>query len=216
MTHPGARLRHPPSNYKVDHYRARLGGGEQAFSSAKAAVNAWAMYGAPWLELHPFISKIKLGATFGILARHLRLYSLSTARIVYVVDTPTRYGFAIGTLPGHLEEGEERFLVELRGDSVWYEPISLVASTASLGVARLPLRAAHAAALRAGFGEGDAKKRILKHGGSSTSQAGTRRRGETHSRCVSLVIWFWMMPGSSSFHPSTKTCASSAAPKETS
>ena len=120
ITHPDARLRHPPPGYKMDHYRARLGGAE-AFSRAKAAVNALVMYGAPWLELHPPGLKVEPGATFGILARHLGFYSLSTARIIYVIDTPTRYGFAIGTLPGHLERGEERFLVELQGDSVWYD-----------------------------------------------------------------------------------------------
>ena len=34
-----------------------------------------------------------------------------------------RYGFAFGTLPGHVEQGEERFTVEWQGedDSVWYE-----------------------------------------------------------------------------------------------
>ncbi len=35
-----------------------------------------------------------------------------------------RFGFAFGTLPGHSEEGEERFTVEWRrgeDDSVWYE-----------------------------------------------------------------------------------------------
>lgn len=33
-------------------------------------------------------------------------------RVVYVVDAPDRVGFAYGTLPGHPEEGEERFLLE--------------------------------------------------------------------------------------------------------
>jgi uncharacterized protein (UPF0548 family) len=34
-----------------------------------------------------------------------------------------RYGFAFGTLPGHVEQGEERFMVEWRrvDDSVSYE-----------------------------------------------------------------------------------------------
>lgn len=41
-------------------------------------------------------------------------------RVVYVVDEPTRKGFAYGTLPGHPERGEEAFLVEYRDDdSVW-------------------------------------------------------------------------------------------------
>jgi uncharacterized protein (UPF0548 family) len=32
-------------------------------------------------------------------------------RVVYVVDEPDRRGFAYGTLPGHPESGEERFVV---------------------------------------------------------------------------------------------------------
>lgn len=42
------------------------------------------------------------------------------ARVVYIVDEPRRRGFAYGTLPGHPEDGEEAFIVELRDDnSVW-------------------------------------------------------------------------------------------------
>lgn len=42
------------------------------------------------------------------------------ARVVYVVDEPTCKGFAYGTLPGHPEDGEESFVVDLRDDgSVW-------------------------------------------------------------------------------------------------
>jgi uncharacterized protein (UPF0548 family) len=41
-------------------------------------------------------------------------------RVVYLIDEPTRRGFAYGTLPGHPESGEEAFVVELREDeSVW-------------------------------------------------------------------------------------------------
>ena len=41
-------------------------------------------------------------------------------RVVYVIDEPTRRGFAYGSLPGHPESGEEAFIVELRDDeSVW-------------------------------------------------------------------------------------------------
>ena len=41
-------------------------------------------------------------------------------RVVYLVDEPTRRGFAYGTLPGHPESGEEAFVVERReDDSVW-------------------------------------------------------------------------------------------------
>jgi uncharacterized protein (UPF0548 family) len=41
---------------------------------------------------------------------------LAPVRVVYVVEEPRRRGFAYGTLPGHPEIGEERFLVEHRND----------------------------------------------------------------------------------------------------
>jgi uncharacterized protein (UPF0548 family) len=51
---------------------------------------------------------------------------LNACRIVYAVDEAgpiSKFGFAYGTLPGHVESGEERFLVEWdRGDdAVWYD-----------------------------------------------------------------------------------------------
>ena len=47
---------------------------------------------------------------------------MNAAKIVYVVEAPRRFGFAYGTLPGHVESGEERLLIELADDdSVWYD-----------------------------------------------------------------------------------------------
>ncbi len=41
-------------------------------------------------------------------------------RVIYVVDEPDRHGFAYGTIAGHPEDGEERFVVERKPDgSVW-------------------------------------------------------------------------------------------------
>jgi uncharacterized protein (UPF0548 family) len=50
-----------------------------------------------------------------VLGRAFGFWMLSACRIVYVVNEtePARqFGFAYGTLPGHVETGEERFLVE--------------------------------------------------------------------------------------------------------
>ena len=47
---------------------------------------------------------------------------LAPARVVYVIDEPSRKGFAYGTLRGHPESGEESFIVEQTDDgSVWLE-----------------------------------------------------------------------------------------------
>lgn len=40
-------------------------------------------------------------------------------RVVWAVEGPTRSGFGYGTLEGHVERGEEGFLVELRGEDVY-------------------------------------------------------------------------------------------------
>ena len=61
-----------------------------------------------------------------MMGRAIGLWWLNSCRIVYVVDEPgpiSRFGFAYGTLPGHVEAGEERFLIEWDhgDDSVWYD-----------------------------------------------------------------------------------------------
>ena len=40
-------------------------------------------------------------------------------RIVWTVESADRTGFGYGTLEGHIESGEEGFLVERRGDDVY-------------------------------------------------------------------------------------------------
>ncbi len=62
----------------------------------------------------------------GVLARVYGHWWLNAARIVYIVDESgpvTKFGFAYGTLPGHAESGEERFLIEWHhaDNGVWYD-----------------------------------------------------------------------------------------------
>ena len=64
----------------------------------------------------------------GVLGRHFGLWSLNACRIVDVIEEEEatllrRYGFTFGTLPAHVERGEERFTVEWHraDDSVFYE-----------------------------------------------------------------------------------------------
>ena len=60
------------------------------------------------------------GATVAVLARTFGAWWISPARIVRTIDETTaegaRFGFASGTLPGHVESGEERFLIEWRSE----------------------------------------------------------------------------------------------------
>ncbi len=115
-----------PRGYVVDRYRVKLGEGEEAYDRAKDALRSWRQFSLGWVSLHPRGAPIKTGTTVAVLASHAGLWSLNSARIVYLVeegDDVQRFGFAYGTLPGHAERGEERFLVEydLRSGAVFYE-----------------------------------------------------------------------------------------------
>jgi uncharacterized protein (UPF0548 family) len=112
----------PPSSYKVDHNRARLGDGEAIYRRAVQALKSWRQFELGWVSIVPRGVVIEVGATVAVKARAFGTWSLNASRVVYVIDEPRRFGFAYGTLPDHVECGEERFLVEwLPDDSVWYD-----------------------------------------------------------------------------------------------
>jgi uncharacterized protein (UPF0548 family) len=106
----------PPVGYVVDHTRSLLGQGSATFERAHAALEGWRQFQLGWLEAFPTDTHLRAGETVIVLARVLGLWWTNAARIVYTIDEPggpvARFGFAYGTLPGHVESGEERFLVE--------------------------------------------------------------------------------------------------------
>ena len=123
----GATKTTPPAGYVVDHNRVQLGSGATCYHQACAALQRWEMFNLGWLHLYWPTTPVATGATVGVLAQVFGFYILNACRIVYTIDETTadytRFGFAYGTVPGHIEEGEERFLVEWRhaDDSVWYD-----------------------------------------------------------------------------------------------
>jgi uncharacterized protein (UPF0548 family) len=111
-----------PAGYTDDGYRVQLGAGAVVFERAREALRDWRMLRLGWVEPCWPHAPIKEGVLVGTLARLLGVWAVNVCRIVEVVDENARFGFAYGTLPGHVERGEERFLVERRDDdSVWYE-----------------------------------------------------------------------------------------------
>jgi uncharacterized protein (UPF0548 family) len=122
----GATVASPPRSYVVDRTRICLGAGEQVFRRAKSALEGWKQFDLGWLKAFPGNTPICSGEVVAVVARTFRLWSLNAARIVYVVDEARRFGFAYGTLPGHVEQGEERFLVErTEDDAVWYDIVAM-------------------------------------------------------------------------------------------
>ena len=111
-----------PAGFAHDHSRQQLGRGAQTFAAACDAIHEWRMFPPPLACIEPAGIPIVSGEVAGVIIRAGGVWWLNAARIVYVIDEPRRFGFAYGTLPGHAECGEERFLVEWLGDdTIWYD-----------------------------------------------------------------------------------------------
>ena len=107
-----------------DHDRLRvvIGHGAADFGRARAAIRQWQMFPRPWTRILPLRPPVEAGTTVLMYARVLGLWWRNACRVVYTVDESSRFGFAYGTLPGHVESGEELFWVGMETDgSVWYE-----------------------------------------------------------------------------------------------
>lgn len=123
----GATRGRAPAGYVLDHSRVRLGSGATCLGQAKAALRRWEMFELGWVALCWPAAPLEAGVTVAVLVHALGLWSLNACRIVYLIDEKTgpvqKFGFAYGTLPDHLERGEERFTIEWnRSDgSVWYD-----------------------------------------------------------------------------------------------
>ena len=109
----GLSLSGSPVGYNVDHNRICIGKGEIDFLAAKDAIRSWKMFDFPWVELCWSDTPIDKGQAVAIVVNHFGFWSMSAARIVYLIDEASRFGFAYGTLAEHIESGEERFSVEL-------------------------------------------------------------------------------------------------------
>ncbi len=113
-------------NYTIDHNRTKLGDGEQTYQRAVSALRSWQQFDLGWVTVVPPGKPLEVGTTVAVRAKTFGFWSLNAARIVYVIDEKqdgnAKVGFAYGTLPDHVERGEERFTVERHEDgSVWYD-----------------------------------------------------------------------------------------------
>ena len=122
----GATQARPPAGYTIDHNRTRLGEGEETYRRAVSALQSWKQFDLGWVTVVPAGKTLEAGTTVAVQAKVFGFWTLNAARIVYLIDErqsqTARFGFAYGTLPDHVECGEERFTVEWdKDDSVWYD-----------------------------------------------------------------------------------------------
>jgi uncharacterized protein (UPF0548 family) len=122
----GATAETPPAGYAVDHTRVKLGEGETVFHLAIAALRRWEQFRLGWVEAWLPETPIQAGEVVAVMGRAMGLWWVNACRIVYAVDESgpiSKFGFAYGTLPDHVESGEERFLIawDQADSNVWYD-----------------------------------------------------------------------------------------------
>jgi uncharacterized protein (UPF0548 family) len=97
----------PPAGYGHLHTERQIGTGQQRFEQAAHAVMHWGMQRGAGLRVQASSEVAEVDTV--VLVR--MGFLTAPCRVVYVVEEPDIRGFAYGTLPGHPESGEERFVV---------------------------------------------------------------------------------------------------------
>lgn len=96
-----------PAGYDYQHVERQIGTGDQRFEQAADAVLHWGMQRGSGLRVQ---ASSEVAVVDAIVVVRLGFLP-APCRVVYVVDEPDIRGFGYGTLPGHPECGEERFVV---------------------------------------------------------------------------------------------------------
>jgi uncharacterized protein (UPF0548 family) len=141
-----------PAGYHHVQKSAVIGRGRSRFEDAAEKGMRWGMLRGAGLRVEATSEVAAVGSEVIVHLGPVR----APCRVVYIVDEPDSRGFAYGTLPGHAESGEERFVVrydpttdEVYADvtafsrhATWWSRVgSPVTSVAQLMVTKRYLRA---------------------------------------------------------------------------
>jgi len=108
-----------PTGFRLDRYGTALGEGKVTFERACAALRTFGNYPDSFTRVLPLEPEVREGLVFGTIASHFGFASVHPCLVAYVIDEMSagRFGFGLGTLPGHAGSGEERFLVSMNPET---------------------------------------------------------------------------------------------------
>lgn len=115
-------LGNPPKGFAHDLSESEIGRGLGAFAAAREAFQVWEQFDLGWVQVVNPMACITPGELVGVEAHTACFWSINLSRIVEVVDCPTRFGFMYTTTAIHVEEGQERFIIDFdpKSESVSY------------------------------------------------------------------------------------------------
>lgn len=102
-----------PFGFAHDFKRSSIGHGQAAFEAAKSAFQRWVMFDLGWVRVANPEARIETGQIVAVEVHSLGLWTVNLSRILEVVDSTTRFGFIYSTTERHVEQGEERFHLDL-------------------------------------------------------------------------------------------------------
>jgi uncharacterized protein (UPF0548 family) len=94
-----------------------IGQGEATLAAARFAFERWSMFDLGWVRVANPQARIAVGQLIAVEAKTLSLWTLNVSRILEVIDTPHSFGFLYSPTELHVEEGEERFMLEFDPES---------------------------------------------------------------------------------------------------
>src|SRR5207302_587006 len=107
------------------HHRASVSLPPGSFKKARDHLKAWGAHRGAGFGVHPE-RPVAQGMAVLVYGRLGRLYTSVCCRVIYTIDEDDRWGFAYGTLPYHVERGEESFIVSKdKDDNVTFTVESL-------------------------------------------------------------------------------------------
>jgi uncharacterized protein (UPF0548 family) len=102
----------PPRGFVHDLSRSNLGQGQHAFEAARDAFMLWQPFDLGWVRVVNPSARITPGQLVGVEAHTAWLWSINLSRVEETVDTPSRFGFMYATTDLHVEQGQERFVID--------------------------------------------------------------------------------------------------------
>lgn len=121
----------PPPGYRSDAFDRVVGATADDFDRACDGLRHWAAHRRAAVEVVPADAPLVEGATVGLVMLQPGIWVLASCRIATVIDESNRFGFVYATLPGHLVDGYESFIVTRKGGQITFE-VAMVSRPASV------------------------------------------------------------------------------------
>jgi uncharacterized protein (UPF0548 family) len=115
--------------------------GPDSFARARETLRTWRVRKGAGVKVRA--EELAEGSTVRLILGIGPLQAIGPGRIVYIIDGPSRFGFAYGTVEGHPERGEQLFLLETKDPTTTLFTITALSRPAD-AITRLPGRVGRA------------------------------------------------------------------------